>query len=133
MQIIASQGWLISAVACDIMITCVLTFIVCAFFPYGILPRRCYLLIRSKFHRLKSSIELTKTVTKTAGMLSKLMLYTVQTGLVTSVTALVELALFIAAPNENVYFLLCVFMPVLISSSLTPSPISRSHIFVGRL
>jgi hypothetical protein len=68
-----------------------------------------------------------------AGMLSKLMLYTIQTGLVTSVTALVELALFLAAPNEYFYFMLCVFLPLLILTSLTSAPISRSHMVVGRL
>jgi hypothetical protein len=70
---------------------------------------------------------------KTSGMLSKLMLYTVETGSVTSVTALIELVLFLTTTNEYFYYMMWVFIPVMVLSSLTATSISRSYIFVSGL
>jgi hypothetical protein len=55
-----------------------------------------------KLHRARSQVAFSKT----AGILSKVMVYSVETGLLTSVTAFTELILWLKTSHENWHYIL---------------------------
>ncbi|TCD60833.1 hypothetical protein EIP91_009422 [Steccherinum ochraceum] len=101
-------AWLTATALCDILITLSMS----------------YYLLKAK----KSS-----SVRRTAAMLSRLIKYTVETGLFTATFAIIELILFVALPDTLLYTLLMGITPKLYSNCLLALFNSRIQVENGRI